>query len=268
MKTSETIGSLITALAAAQKSITNPAFDKVNPHFKSRYATLAAHLDAIRLPFAAEGLFIMQPISSDRDTITVTTRIAHKSGEWIEESATEPRPERCTIQQFGSICSYLRRYTLASMVSITGEDDLDGEEVVAPTRQQARYEPHPSQSAPARTFQPRAPEREPEPHPSQTPPSPKPAPAPAPAPAAAPAAEADQHGEWIWIQVRFCDEKQSQGKTASPYLAVKTADDQRLTCWDTDLFDVIKSAHRDRSTIGVIVDTSSKFPKIVEVKRG
>jgi len=150
MKTSETIGSLITALAAAQKSITNPQFDKVNPHFKSRYATLAAHLDAIRLPFAAEGLFIMQPISSDRDTITVTTRIAHKSGEWIEESATEPRPERCTIQQFGSICSYLRRYTLASMVSITGEDDLDGEEVVAPTRQHARYEPHPSQSATAK----------------------------------------------------------------------------------------------------------------------
>lgn len=256
MKTSEHIGQLVAALAEAQKDIKNPAFDKVNPHFKSKYATLGAHLDVIREPFSRNSLVLTQFISSDHATITCTTRISHKSGEWMEDSAVEGRPERCTIQQFGSICSYLRRYTIAAAVGIVGEEsDDDGEAVVAPQRmapQVSRPDPAP---APAPAPAPRRPVQQ---APAQQ----------APAPAApAPAAKQDD-GEWVWIDIRFCDEKQSQGKTASPYLAIKTTDDQRLTCWDTELFPVLKEAATSRKTIGVIIDTSTKFPKIVEVRRG
>ena len=79
MKTSEHIGQLVAALAEAQKTIVNPAFDKVNPHFKSKYATLGAHLDVIRDPFSKNGLVLTQFISSDNTSITCTTRISHKS---------------------------------------------------------------------------------------------------------------------------------------------------------------------------------------------
>jgi len=256
MKTSENIGQLVAALAEAQKDIKNPAFDKVNPHFKSKYATLGAHLDVIREPFSKNALVLTQFISSDHATITCTTRISHKSGEWMEDSATEGRPERCTIQQFGSICSYLRRYTIAAAVGIVGEEsDDDGEAVVAPQRITPAFV-RPQQQAPA-------PQR-----PVQQAPAPQAPAQQAPAPAApAPAAKQDD-GEWVWIDIRFCDEKQSQGKTASPYLAIKTADDQRLTCWDTELFPVLKEAATSRKTVGVIIDTSTKFPKIVEVRRG
>lgn len=261
MKTSEHIGQLVAALAEAQKTIVNPAFDKVNPHFKSKYATLGAHLDVIRDPFSKNGLVLTQFISSDNTSITCTTRISHKSGEWMEDSASEGRPERCTIQQFGSICSYLRRYTIAAAVGIVGEEsDDDGEAAVAPQRMAQQFSRPVQQQAPA-------PQR-----PVQQAPAPQ-APAPqapaqqAPAPSPAPAATQDDGG-WCWIDIRFCDEKQSQGKTASPYLAIKTADDQRLTCWDTALFPVLKEAATSRKTIGVIIDTSTKFPKIVEVRNG
>jgi len=256
MKTSEHIGQLVAALAEAQKTIVNPAFDKVNPHFKSKYATLGAHLDVIREPFSRNGLVLTQFISSDNTSITCTTRISHKSGEWMEDSASEGRPERCTIQQFGSICSYLRRYTIAAAVGIVGEEsDDDGEAAVAPQRMAQQFSRPVQQQAPA-------PQR-----PVQQAPAPQAPAQQAPAPAPAPAAKQDD-GEWVWIDIRFCDEKQSQGKTASPYLAIKTADDQRLTCWDTALFPVLKEAATSRKTIGVIIDTSTKFPKIVEVRNG
>jgi hypothetical protein len=158
---------LVAALAEAQKTIVNPAFDKVNPHFKSKYATLGAHLDVIRDPFSTNGLVLTQFISSDNTSITCTTRISHKSGEWMEDSASEGRPERCTIQQFGSICSYLRRYTIAAAVGIVGEEsDDDGEAAVAPQRvaqqfsrpvqQQATAPQRPVQQAPAPQAAPKA----------------------------------------------------------------------------------------------------------------
>lgn len=52
---SEVITELAAALAKAQGAMANAALNKVNPHFKSKYADLAAVLDAARKPLSETG---------------------------------------------------------------------------------------------------------------------------------------------------------------------------------------------------------------------
>lgn len=126
MEHSETMGAIATALAEAHKAIENPALDKVNPHFNSRFASLAAHLNAVRKPLADNGISVVQTLSSGDGAIVVNTTLLHKSGEWIGDSLAFPMPEKATAQAAGSLVTYARRYALASIAGIVGEDDDDG----------------------------------------------------------------------------------------------------------------------------------------------
>lgn len=127
MQQSNTIGELVKALTKAQLEMENPTFDSINPHFQNRFASLAAHTEAIRKPFARVGLAVIQGLESDERGVCVTTKIVHTSGEWIESAVCMPLPEKATAQHLGSICTYLRRYSLASSCFIVGESDEDGE---------------------------------------------------------------------------------------------------------------------------------------------
>jgi hypothetical protein len=133
MKTSETIAKLASALAKAQGQMRAAAKDSVNPHFKSRYADLAGVWDACREPLAANGLAIMQSPGEIGDkNITLTTMLAHESGEWIQSQFTIPvsKPD---AQGVGSAITYARRYALAAMVGIVQDDD-DGNAASAPRK--------------------------------------------------------------------------------------------------------------------------------------
>lgn len=126
MNQSENIETLAAALAKAQGVIANPAFDAVNPHFKNRYATLGAHIDAVRGAFPANGLSVVQAIETpERDRVSLTTRILHSSGQWIESTVSASTGAK--VQEIGSTVTYLRRYALAAIVGIVGEEDDDGE---------------------------------------------------------------------------------------------------------------------------------------------
>lgn len=48
MKTSENITEIASALAKAQELINPAAYDAANPHFRSRYATLASVMQSCR----------------------------------------------------------------------------------------------------------------------------------------------------------------------------------------------------------------------------
>ena len=133
MQRSETIGELAKALAAANLEITNPALDAVNPHFKSRYASLGAIINAVREPLAKHGISAIQTVSNDGGSVGVTTTLLHASGEWLAETAMSALPERATVQQLGSIITYLRRYSLAAFTNIVGEEDQDGNEASTPS---------------------------------------------------------------------------------------------------------------------------------------
>lgn len=136
MRTSEGITNLIAAMAKAQPAFGVAVKDKKNPYYNSMYADLAQINAACREPLAANGLVVMQPVSGDGETVTVTTRLAHVSGEWIEDSIScRPKLEKIrddmnaaapkfpTPNAIGSAVAYMRRYALGAMLNIVTDDD-------------------------------------------------------------------------------------------------------------------------------------------------
>lgn len=122
MQTSESIKDITAALLAVQKEITKVKKKGSNPHFKSSYAQLNDVLDVIKEPLNNNGiLFIQTPSTSDKGC-AVTTRLIHESGEWIEDTATCPIVKQ-DPQGYGSAVTYLRRYSLVSIVGLEQVDD-------------------------------------------------------------------------------------------------------------------------------------------------
>jgi hypothetical protein len=72
--------------------------------------------------FARNGLALVQGVESDDMSVTVTTRLLHKSGEWLESSLRLPMDKK-TAQGVGSATTYGRRYGAAAMAGITQDDD-------------------------------------------------------------------------------------------------------------------------------------------------
>lgn len=129
---SATLGSLAGALAKAQGQIQGAVKDSENPFFKSRYADLASVWDACRKPLSDNALAVIQLAKANDDGVTVTTILAHQSGEWIAEALTLPLKDQ-TPQAVGSALTYGRRYGLSAMVGIAPEDD-DAEAATQPIR--------------------------------------------------------------------------------------------------------------------------------------
>lgn len=129
METSETTGAIAAALAKAHLEIENPELDGVNPHFKSRFSTLAAVLNAVRKPLAKQGIALMQSVSIAEGRVAVTTSLIHASGEWMRETMAFPIATGANVQQAGSTVTYLRRYSLISLCAIVGDphEDDDGD---------------------------------------------------------------------------------------------------------------------------------------------
>lgn len=119
---SEQIDQLITSLSAAQGQIFGAIKDSTNPFFKSHYADLASVMDAIRKPFSSNGLAYVQTTEIDEQGITVTTMLAHKSGQWIR-GKLRMMPKDGTPQGIGSCMTYARRYALSAIAGVAQIDD-------------------------------------------------------------------------------------------------------------------------------------------------
>jgi len=123
MTHSDSITDLAAALAAAQGELTPVAFDRDNPFFKSRYATLTALREAMRPVFAKHGLSIIQGAGPDGG---IETTILHASGEWITAAGLPMRPVKDDPQGIGSLITYARRYGLAAAAGLVADEDDDG----------------------------------------------------------------------------------------------------------------------------------------------
>jgi len=119
MNTSEQISELAAALAAAQGAMKNAVMNRTNPHFKSRYADLAAIWDAARQPLSANGLAVVQTIGDG----VLHTRLLHTSGQWI--ASEHPLPMAGRPQEIGSALTYARRYSLSALIGIAADEDDD-----------------------------------------------------------------------------------------------------------------------------------------------
>ena len=127
MRASESTAKLAEALAKAQGVMKAPIKDKTAKAgaYSYSYADLARVFDAVRDPFAANGLAITQVMTSESDKLFLLTRLLHTSGEWIE--GAYPIPANLTGQQLGSALTYARRYSLSAIAGIAADDDDDGQ---------------------------------------------------------------------------------------------------------------------------------------------
>lgn len=115
---------LATALAKAQAEMKNATLNKVNPHFKSKYADLAEIIDTTREVLAKHGLSVTQLIQIDERGPFLRTMLLHNSGQAI--SSEYPLPASTDKPQiFGSALTYARRYSLAAICNISAEEDDD-----------------------------------------------------------------------------------------------------------------------------------------------
>lgn len=126
MRTSDETNEITAALSEAQADIKPAIKDADNPFFKSRYATLDSCWQSIREPLSKNGLALIQAPGYEDGLLTLTTRLAHNSGQWIETTLGVSLPDsKNPVQSMGSTITYLRRYSL-SLVGLTTDDDDDG----------------------------------------------------------------------------------------------------------------------------------------------
>ncbi len=126
MNQSDQLDQLAPALAAAQASLNAAKKDKVNPHFKSQYATLQSVWDSAREVLAPNGLSVIQTFEkTDGKLMDIRTTLLHKSGQWIA-GVLSLAPQQANPQGIGSAITYGRRYALAAILGIVADEDDDG----------------------------------------------------------------------------------------------------------------------------------------------
>lgn len=125
-KKSESISKLAIALVKAQSDIKSVSKDGANPHFKSKYATLDNIIDETRPILAKHGLAILQMPGGDGENVIMRTLLMHESGEWLETEPLVMRPVKNDPQGMGSCITYARRYSYSALLSISTDEDDDG----------------------------------------------------------------------------------------------------------------------------------------------
>jgi hypothetical protein len=126
MKSSDTLTKISPALVKAINAIEGVKKGADNPFFKSKYANLESVIEAAHDALSDNGLAVMQgPGPMDGNCITLTTRLVHESGEWIETDFSLPAG-KMDPQAAGSAITYARRYSLMAMLNMPAVDD-DGE---------------------------------------------------------------------------------------------------------------------------------------------
>jgi hypothetical protein len=120
--------SIISALAAALPELESAKKNKANPAFKSKYADLAAVIDALE-PIRKHGLWYIQRAIENENGAQIETIYIHTSGETLSAGTTFMPATKKDAQGFGSALSYCRRYGLQTAFGLATEDD-DGNAAV------------------------------------------------------------------------------------------------------------------------------------------
>ena len=140
MNMSENINEIAEALSQFQAKVPTVAKNKTagTGSYSYKYADIADVLTAIRGVLAENGLSVSQFAENESivesgvvsDYVVITTMLMHKSGQWLKSSlrgsVSANQSRMSNMQSIGSITTYLRRYSLASMLGIATDDDIDG----------------------------------------------------------------------------------------------------------------------------------------------
>jgi hypothetical protein len=131
-------GSLAEALVAIQSDPPEIPLDATNPHFRSRYASLAGVMEKVLPVASSHGLAIIQlPTVTETGAPALTTKIIHAATGEEQGSTMLLLPGKADPQGQGAALTYARRYMVLSMLGLVGDEDDDGNAASTTTQQQA-----------------------------------------------------------------------------------------------------------------------------------
>jgi hypothetical protein len=128
---SDQTNEIAAALAKAQCEMANPKFDKTNPHFKNKFASLAAVRDAVIPCLAKHGIACIQDLQATERGVSCTTHLYHSSGQVLHGTPFEVPVSKQDAQGFGSAATYARRYDLQGIANVVGDEDDDANAAAA-----------------------------------------------------------------------------------------------------------------------------------------
>lgn len=111
------------ALVKAQRAFGPALKTSSNPHFKSRYADLAACVEAVMDGLNANGIALVQQTHECEAGVIVETVFVHESGETFSAGKLHVPAVKHDAQGYGSALTYARRYSLMAACGIAPEDD-------------------------------------------------------------------------------------------------------------------------------------------------
>lgn len=118
---------IVKALLAAEREFPAVSMDAVNPHYKSKYATLQSILAATQPHLREYGLLLVQSVhtrlSEGRCYQQVESRVI-LGDQFLGTDLTMPVP-RPDAQAVGSVITYGRRYTIQALLGLAAEADDD-----------------------------------------------------------------------------------------------------------------------------------------------
>ena len=125
METSAEIIEIVKAICSMQGEMRGVAKDAINPHYKSRYLSLDAVWESIKLPLFSNGLCVTQDVTSQGNTVSVETRVFHVSGQWMKFGPLVMQLGKLDPQSVGSATTYAKRYSLCAALGIVADIDDD-----------------------------------------------------------------------------------------------------------------------------------------------
>jgi len=114
-------------------TIGNVTTDKVNPHFRSKYSSLAEILDTVKEHAHKHNLAVRQMIQSEDGRVSVVTSFLHISGKEFDGGKLSFKTDGLDPQKLGSAITYLRRQSISTACMLSQTDD-DGAAASTPPK--------------------------------------------------------------------------------------------------------------------------------------
>jgi len=120
---------VLSKLMKAKQAIGSVKKDSKNPFHKANYASLSAYIDASETHLSDNGLILIQAGNGSFSAPLIVATLMHvESGQWIKSYLPILNAKQDS-QGLGASVTYMRRYSMATLLGLVAEDD-DGETAV------------------------------------------------------------------------------------------------------------------------------------------